>query len=74
MITWNYRVRKRIALGEDVYEIIEAYYKNDNDVCLWSDAQAPQGDSVDALREDLSLMTSALDLPVMDDADLPRGD
>lgn len=65
-MNWNHRV---VSRGGDFF-IIEAYYDDDT-ITSWHENVRPYGESLDELRADLANIASALDLPVLTDADLP---
>ena len=69
-MTWNYRVMKSYpANKEDAwYSIREVYYDNNGKVDGYTeDAIAPDGGSIDELREVLHRMILALDKTVLDE-------
>ena len=53
-MTWNYRVVHRVANGEDLYAIHEAYYEDDKPISLTEEAVNPQGETLDELKDDFA--------------------
>lgn len=78
MSHWNYRVRASTvdttAPGTDPverFDVIEVFYGDNNRVLVWSDPQAPEGESLSELRADLERMLEALDKPIVHAEQLP---
>ena len=64
-MNWNYRIIKDYDY-ESYYVIREVYYGKDGTIKYWSDDPiGPTGDTVDELKEDLELMASAFNKPVL---------
>ena len=75
MGTWEYRVVERVSSRPHMddaiwYEIIEVYYDDEGKIDGTSDAVRPVGDSVEDLREDLELMLTATNKPVISHEEL----
>jgi hypothetical protein len=69
--SWNFRVLHTRLCGEDIYSIIEAYYRDDR-IVAWAPASAPTGETLEELCSgDLRLMTEAADKPVLTADELP---
>lgn len=78
--TWNYRVHGYTYYPntpggdpEEVYQIIEAYYDQNDNVVAWAEVSA-HGESLGGLRDDLQLMVDATRSTVLADGDLPGGE
>lgn len=74
MAHWNYRVGRKAEYwyGEEfTYAIIEVYYEDNGKVKGYTGFVGPQGDSLEALKDDLERMKEAFDKPVfeMDDSE-----
>lgn len=75
MGSWNYRVvRKRVLLGDEppgqYFAIHEAYYDNEGKIEYLTHGEiTPNGESVEELKSDISLMMEAFDEPVLDGKD-----
>ena len=65
---WNHRVvRREYPHGEVGYSIHEAYYAPDGTVAnITATAVEPYGESLDVLREEISIMIRACEKPVLD--------
>lgn len=68
---WNYRVAVQHFTDEDEYAVIEVYYRADGAVEAWSERAAAAGGTLAEVAEDLELMRRALDMPVLEHAELP---
>jgi hypothetical protein len=79
MPTWNHRVvQKRdpnycegSAWPENYYEIHEAHYNNNGDLCaITEDAIMPYGETIEELKETLEWMLNACDQPILVDGEI----
>jgi hypothetical protein len=61
-MTWNYRVIREMSDTTAMYTIREVYTDPSG---LSAAADAPYGESLDELRDDLTAMLRALDKPVL---------
>lgn len=69
-MSWNYRVIRHVDQNtEEVWHAIhEVYYDETNTATSHTaDAVYPQGETMDELREALTMYVIALDLPVLDE-------
>lgn len=79
---WGFRVVRRTfpshvtgtGQPEDSLVVAEVYYGTDGSITTWAEAQPPGGEALDDVRDELERMSDALDLPVIDEADLPGGE
>jgi hypothetical protein len=71
-MTWNYRVVHRVANGEDLYAIHEAYYEDDKPTSLTEEAVNPQGETLDELKDDFVYYLRALEEPVLEFSDFDK--
>ena len=81
MATWNHRVvRKRDAHCEDefYYEIHEAHYNDDGELCAITEKSiAPYGNDIEGLKWTLEHMLKACEQPILIDGEIeyaPWGD
>jgi hypothetical protein len=68
-MTWNYRVVHRVAKGEHIYAIYEAYYKRNKPISITEEPVNPQGETMDELKDDFAYYLRALEEPVLEFAD-----
>ena len=65
-MSWEYRVVKDGACGEDGFSIREVY--NIDDKQMWSEnPQAAYGECAEELKQDLINMLQAFDKPIMEE-------
>ena len=68
---WNYRVVKTVVNGEVGYAIHEAYYDDGSEPTSITEKPATiYAESLEGLRQELELMTKALDITIIEDPDL----
>jgi hypothetical protein len=66
MTKWNYRVvRHNRGTDEEYFTIKEVYY-NENNISYADRSATPFGTTIEELKEDLQLLTSALTRPILD--------
>ena len=59
-MSWDYRIVKMTIDGENLYQIHEAYYNKNNELCAISkDPMNPHGNTVEELGHDLNMMSQA---------------
>lgn len=71
MTHWNYRVVHDTADGENIYQLIEAYYADDGGLRFWAVASSPIGESHYELVSDIQHMHEAIRRPIIEGPDLP---
>ena len=65
-MSWNYRVLKHVAAGEEGYQIHEVYYNEDGSIeACTEEAVTCFGGSEDELKETLKLMEAAFEKPTI---------
>ena len=67
---WNHRVLRRYEEGEEFYYIVEVFYNDEGGILGWSEKEYVFGETLDELDTILVWMKSALDKPVLDEAEL----
>lgn len=74
-MSWEYRVIKTETEKEDVFQIFEIYYDDDDNIEAWTeDCIAAMGsDKVENLKEDLENMKKACSLKPILKSDLETG-
>lgn len=70
---WNHRVIEKIDVqsGEHYFEIHEVYYESGEIISYTRESVGPFGESEEELKEDLKLLMTAFDHPVLQEEDLP---
>jgi hypothetical protein len=72
-MSWNYRVVIRDA-GRDAgltYSLVEVYYDDDGEIIGWFSPGEASGETLEELRDDLTLMLEAVDRKPLTLTDLP---
>lgn len=65
-MSWNYRVIKHVADGEEFYQIHEVYYNDENNpASITEEGIVPFGETTEELSHTLIHMMSALTKPVL---------
>ena len=77
-MSWNHRVVRRTVNYKNIehvyYSIHEVYYDPDGSIYGWvAEPAQPYGETLEELEDDLKLIQSAVNLPVIDEEDLPGG-
>ena len=66
-MSWNYRVMKRMIGKEEVFQIHEVYYNDDETISAWTENPSnPQGETLDELKKDFLMQLRALEEPILD--------
>jgi hypothetical protein len=70
-MSWNYRVIRHVGRGGRLYyRIHEVYYEGDQIVTVAEEATFPSGESLEALKDNLTEMSAAFDKPILNYSDL----
>ena len=65
-MSWNYRVLKHVAEGEEGYQIHEVYYNEDGSIkACTEEAATCFGGTEEELKEAFKLMEAAFDKPAI---------
>ncbi len=74
MMSWRYRVIRRVDDNEVGYGIHEVFTLPDNDVTWTAEAVGPFGETLEELSDDLALMQRALSEPVLEEVEGESGE
>lgn len=65
-MTWNHRVVKFVTSYEAYYAIVECFYNSKNEIVGYDSEPRITGDSLEELRETLSMMQECVSDVVLD--------
>lgn len=74
-MSWNYRIMKRAESYDDEFVLSEVFYNDDNIIDGWGmgndgKGEAPYGETLEELRNNLEMMLEAFDKPFLMEAEL----